>query len=500
MAKLPTTNISTTLVKTTLGETTDDVGKLCKSAKINKWSKWKPIPYNGLSLSDDILQRNDFGINITQDFLNKLHTVPTRTWEYMRPKGGANSMYRIGDFRNYVHDSLPPFQQFKYGFTMSFSIHGLYDAYRTVYLDIYKNVPEGSITVNDLRLPLSSIWIKNCYFGLCLFSESDTCVLIATSKDKIGTGEKRALLNVDMSKIDGVFWGGYFLSAWTLEQQLLYPKPSQIPSADIYFLEGNPGPITVSNALIKWSFPYTFWNTDDFYQGFGQTISFNTYTYTYKSTNTGTSVIPGGPMGTNTEYGHVRFDGNGAIILTPTREMEEFPSDVRTLLLTAVRNAFMNYTPQLSHMGKSYIGLFSYYDIDSEPTTIGIQYTYVENEAYGAWYARIFMGSITGTMLSPEFLAATVTFGSNDDYYEYYNINSIKIEVDYFSGTKVKMTVTAFIEGRSEISISATYGDIPNDSPIEIGWGHEMAVEGKDVYPGNMPAGIVEVNYYCPHA
>ena len=46
---LGTTNISTTLVGTTLGTSSRDVGTLCKHASINKWSKWKPIRLNKVS-------------------------------------------------------------------------------------------------------------------------------------------------------------------------------------------------------------------------------------------------------------------------------------------------------------------------------------------------------------------------------------------------------------------------------------------------------------------
>ena len=37
---LGTTNISTTLVGTTLGTSSRDVGTLCKSAKVNMWAKF----------------------------------------------------------------------------------------------------------------------------------------------------------------------------------------------------------------------------------------------------------------------------------------------------------------------------------------------------------------------------------------------------------------------------------------------------------------------------
>ena len=45
MAVLGTTDISTTKVRNALGESSNDVGTLCKSNKINKFAKYKPVIY-----------------------------------------------------------------------------------------------------------------------------------------------------------------------------------------------------------------------------------------------------------------------------------------------------------------------------------------------------------------------------------------------------------------------------------------------------------------------
>ena len=46
MAALPTTGITTTLVGTTLGVSSRDVGTLCTHPNINMWSKYKPVSIN----------------------------------------------------------------------------------------------------------------------------------------------------------------------------------------------------------------------------------------------------------------------------------------------------------------------------------------------------------------------------------------------------------------------------------------------------------------------
>lgn len=98
MAALGTTDISTTLVRNTLGEDNNDVGLLCTSDNINIWAKFKPhslvVPSgaaSGSGLNSHGLYRNSSGTII-----------------YARPAGGSADPYRLGDFRQYNHSAYPP--------------------------------------------------------------------------------------------------------------------------------------------------------------------------------------------------------------------------------------------------------------------------------------------------------------------------------------------------------------------------------------------------------
>lgn len=113
MAVLPTTNISTTLVRNTLGEDNNDVGLLCKSPKINMWSKRKPVRYP----ADFIADPNDVGKTLDHKWGLVLPSFigPTsggdnddRRTTYNRPNGGSSQPYRLGDFRGYNHDANIP--------------------------------------------------------------------------------------------------------------------------------------------------------------------------------------------------------------------------------------------------------------------------------------------------------------------------------------------------------------------------------------------------------
>lgn len=108
---LPNDKISTTLVANTLGTNSRDVGTLCTHQAINKWSKWKPVRFNKVTgLIESDLRNTRAGMLVPEfdDYLD-LRTYykgsPSPIWDYGRPSGGANSPYRLGDFRGYEHSA-----------------------------------------------------------------------------------------------------------------------------------------------------------------------------------------------------------------------------------------------------------------------------------------------------------------------------------------------------------------------------------------------------------
>lgn len=109
---LPTTGISTSLVKSTIGAATNDVGTLCAHPNINRWSKWKPISYQSLvGLTEDQLKSSNCGMIIPSfttvgALVDYYNNNPSLKWEYNKPSGGANSPYRLGDFRGYEHSAI----------------------------------------------------------------------------------------------------------------------------------------------------------------------------------------------------------------------------------------------------------------------------------------------------------------------------------------------------------------------------------------------------------
>lgn len=104
-------------VKAVLGESTNDLGTLCTSKKINKWSRRKPVKsYALFYASPEDLERANYGLKVPvlggtfERCVDKIiNRDPSTLWEYVQPSGGRNSPYRLTDFEHYNHNASPPF-------------------------------------------------------------------------------------------------------------------------------------------------------------------------------------------------------------------------------------------------------------------------------------------------------------------------------------------------------------------------------------------------------
>ena len=108
---LPTTGITTSMVRNILGESTNSVGALCTSLNINMWSKRKPVidnrvevPFADVGKSSGVAAEGaGWGLNVP-GWIGDDNAITT----YNRPFGGVNSPFRLGDFRGYEHTAKNP--------------------------------------------------------------------------------------------------------------------------------------------------------------------------------------------------------------------------------------------------------------------------------------------------------------------------------------------------------------------------------------------------------
>lgn len=125
-AQLPENNITTTLVGNAIGNISRDVGTLCTSATINKWSRKKPVDQHGTPNWWEATNplyggsgTDKFSISVsplTYGLGRSTQTPPdplglnydaNSFWTYNRPRGDYTlyplSGFRLGDFRGYEH-------------------------------------------------------------------------------------------------------------------------------------------------------------------------------------------------------------------------------------------------------------------------------------------------------------------------------------------------------------------------------------------------------------
>lgn len=110
-----TVPIELTGIARLLGHNGSDVRGVYLSENINMWARYKPVhasdPFDNNNGAGD---NNNYGIDYSA--IEDSTTVMTMAgegmcrWEYERPRGGANSPFRLGDFRGYYHNVVCPLQ------------------------------------------------------------------------------------------------------------------------------------------------------------------------------------------------------------------------------------------------------------------------------------------------------------------------------------------------------------------------------------------------------
>lgn len=121
---LGSTGITTAAVGAAIGSSSRDVGTLCSSSLVNRWSLWKPISYNTTSgITLDIIKQCKCGLSpVALSYLKtsmyrytgtkSVQTLATikgqiSQWTWNKPTGSSTSPYRLGDFRNYNNNAIP---------------------------------------------------------------------------------------------------------------------------------------------------------------------------------------------------------------------------------------------------------------------------------------------------------------------------------------------------------------------------------------------------------
>ena len=183
---LPSTNITTTMVGNQLGISSRDVGALCTSSQVNYYSKYKPVSHHSNSgLTEQQLKDINYGYNIQR--IDDCSDISKFNWSYLKPFGGTQSPYRIGDFKKYSHTSEP---FFKSGYTENQKIEmGYNDSSLMIGVTKFNREPindelgisdfyHGSILFKDLHLAFLGIAGNGSYFLAKAANAGDSVISI----------------------------------------------------------------------------------------------------------------------------------------------------------------------------------------------------------------------------------------------------------------------------------------------------------------------------------
>lgn len=201
---IPESNVLMTDVRDTLNAHNGSVSNdlltfFTTNAKINKWARFKPESYaKNFGLTEDERFANHYGLsmtgyaslwgsaskiivtdgnidisNDTNGFLYKLCKGTLGQFDYVLPKGGTSSPYRLGDFIGYNPTAVNPLPQVRTG-TYKYSENGLID----VHMDI------ATPSLNGLTMELlaynANTPLKNLYYGMIIYTDGLTNVIFGT--------------------------------------------------------------------------------------------------------------------------------------------------------------------------------------------------------------------------------------------------------------------------------------------------------------------------------
>lgn len=168
-----------------VGESSYDLGTLCKSTNINMWSKVKPIRYSGelFDLTDEQRKSVNYGIGnipeytqvatMASDVLNgrftnanNVSSLDTKVdaWQYYTPQGGSSSPYRMGDFKGYWKYASSPF-----GKVTSSTIESALSGNVSI---VFGGNTTDSDSVRLTDMYANSRNVSGMYMGLCLYDGS----------------------------------------------------------------------------------------------------------------------------------------------------------------------------------------------------------------------------------------------------------------------------------------------------------------------------------------
>ena len=236
-------------VQLALGDSSQDLGTLCKSTKINMWSRNKPMDYPALfSNNNGIGINNKYGLFAQKTdncvYLNQVYNYGLNGWSYENPYGTVLSPYRMGDFDGYYSGAIPFVDSFT-STTQRILVEG--NRYIGYSIHILRE-SEVNLSYRLSQLFLSSFELGDYYFGVCLIGA--TATYRATSSTTISNTTNTVDFYLPSSIPLGVYTAYPFVSKYSLTQ-----NGADITGNEFYSLPSiNPLTLSIVESIINASF------------------------------------------------------------------------------------------------------------------------------------------------------------------------------------------------------------------------------------------------------
>lgn len=210
-------NISISEVKTVLNEAYYELSVLCQSSNINKYSLRKPVILPASqSVNNDYWYRGADGMcgfSIPYLSFGSIASLQTKTnvtgvtsmdWIYLKPSGGTDSPFRLGDFRLYAHDSEPCISP-----ATSYKLDTFYNAGSSYTFGVSLDGGDGALNV-QLSEMTGFTWSANKMVVVLFNKNTSTHVKTIIASDPMSLSSGGDLVD-DLSALSNVNYDAYFL-------------------------------------------------------------------------------------------------------------------------------------------------------------------------------------------------------------------------------------------------------------------------------------------------
>lgn len=195
-------------VQQALGDSNNDVGRLCRSSNVNKWAKYKPVGKDKINTTDELDADKTWkptatwwkgddqkcGINFASfsSIANTKTAIDNKTtvWSRVLPIGGSSEPFRLIDFNEYHHNALPP------TYALSASTAQL-KAGSTLKIMVATSVDDG-YNIRFSHIGTFSTW----YHTVAIYDGSGNLVMIYSVSKTVGSYGDGESIEIEIPYID----------------------------------------------------------------------------------------------------------------------------------------------------------------------------------------------------------------------------------------------------------------------------------------------------------